>query len=70
MEFSYKKVCSDKEGVIQLVQTWQWKCGKWGPQGRMAGHCLEKDLNLGLMVENPVPVSCYVKTTSRKVKQE
>lgn len=35
----------------------------------MAGHCLEKDLNLGLMVENLVPVSCYAKTTSRKVKQ-
>lgn len=35
----------------------------------MAGHCLERDLNLGLMVENPVSFSCYAKTTSRKFKQ-
>lgn len=35
----------------------------------MADHCLERDLNLGLMVESPVSFSCYAKITSKKVKQ-
>lgn len=68
MEFSSKEVCSDKEGVILLVQQ-QWKCPKSGLQGYMAGHCLERNLNLSIMVENPVSFLCYAKTTSKKVKQ-